>query len=215
MADAARGDFAFKAANNVGHATRSRRSRPTACPGTRRARPINVNVVNDPPEITCTSLVAHEDTPLEIPVADCVTDPNNDPVTIDLDGATGGTVERVAGTWYFVPDDRARRRARFRHACSVRRRRSAATPRRVTVTIVSHAGPVTLDVTDNGKHLRELTRGAALRLSGTAVDAGGQIPTITWNFGDNTRTGDRHERRAPLPQGGIVHRHGHGGTARP
>ena len=47
---------------------------------------INVNVVNDPPEITCPTLVAREDTPLDDPGRrPACTDPNGDPLTVDLD----------------------------------------------------------------------------------------------------------------------------------
>ena len=66
--DPARGDFAFNAANDVGTDTFEAVA-TDGVPATRRGRLINVNVVNDPPKITCTALITREDTPLEIPVA--------------------------------------------------------------------------------------------------------------------------------------------------
>ena len=72
-------------------------------PGHEARTLINVNVVNDPPVIECEKLVARQDTPYDIPISDCVSDPNGDPLTIVLDQATGGTVERVAGIWRFIP----------------------------------------------------------------------------------------------------------------
>ena len=180
-ADAARGDFAFVAANQVGSDTFEAIARDGV---NQASRIINVNVVNDPPEITCSSLVTREDTPLAIPVASCVTDPNKDPISVDLDGATGGTVQRVSGTWFFNPAAKSTTPGSFvMHATDDGN--LSATPRRVTVTIAASATPVTLEVTNAGK-LRTLTRGGALRLSGHAVDALGGIPTITWNWGDGT-----------------------------
>ena len=64
---------------------------------------VTVDVVNDPPKVTCSTLIAVKNTPRPIQVSECVSDPNRDPVSISLDGATGGTVERTNGTWYFVP----------------------------------------------------------------------------------------------------------------
>jgi PKD domain/Bacterial Ig domain len=182
-ADAARGDFAFVAANRVGSDTFEAIARDGV---NQASQTINVNVVNDPPEITCAALVTHEDTRLEVLVDSCVTDPNKDPVTVSLDSATGGTVERVSGKWYFNPAPKSTAPGSFvMHASDDGGLQ--ATPRRVTVTIAANATPVTLVVTNAGKQ-RVLTRGAALRLSGHAVNAFGEIPTITWNFGDGTPT---------------------------
>ena len=184
-ADAARGDFAFVAANVKGADT-FQAVASDGVAGHQATATINVNVVNDPPEITCQSLVTHEDTPLPVPVASCVTDPNKDPVTVDLDSATGGTVQRVSGTWFFNPATKSTTPGSFvMHATDDGGLQ--ATPQRVTVTIAASATPVTLEVTKAGR-LRTLTRGMALRLSGHAVDALGGIPTITWNFGDGTPT---------------------------
>ena len=51
ISDAARGRFHVQGGERTSAPTRSRRSRPTACRA-RDARAINVNVVNDPPQIT-------------------------------------------------------------------------------------------------------------------------------------------------------------------
>ena len=48
---------------------------------------INVNVVNDPPVIMCPSLAAPQDTPVPVPSMTAY-DPNNDPMTVELDSAT-------------------------------------------------------------------------------------------------------------------------------
>jgi hypothetical protein len=182
-ADAARGDFAFTAANAVGQDTFEAIA-TDGVPGHEAHALINVNVVNDPPVIKCTTLVAREDTPYDIPIADCVSDPNGDPLTIDLTDAKGGTVERVAGTWRFVPAPRTSAGSFVLHASDG----DPNTPQPqqiIGVTIVKPAGKVTLTVKGAGKR-REIARGAALRFEGTAVDARGPITLLNWNFGDGT-----------------------------
>jgi hypothetical protein len=179
--DAARGDFAFTAANAKGQDTFEAIA-TDGVPGHETHALINVDVVNDPPVIKCTALVAREDTPYDIPIADCVSDPNGDPLTIDLDHATGGNVERVAGTWRFIPAPNTAAGSFALHASDG----DLDADQIIGVTIVKPAGKVTLSVTGGIKR-REIARGAALRFAATAVDAGhGPIPLLTWNFGDGS-----------------------------
>jgi hypothetical protein len=179
----ARGDFAFRAANVVGTDTFEAIA-TDGVPGHEARATINVNIVNDPPEIICPSLVTIEDTPLDIPVAACVQDPNQDPLTVTLDGATGGTVERVAGIWRFVPAPHSTATGSFvLHASDG----DLSAQARVIVTIAKPVGKVTLVVRNAGKR-RTIARGMALRLEGHAVDAQGSTLGITWNFGDGTPT---------------------------
>ena len=143
-------------------ATRSRRSRATVSPGESHAL-INVNVVNDPPVITCTSLVTHEDTPLVIPVAACVTrSERRSPHRRSRLPRTGGTVERVAGTWRFIPAPKStapgsfvlqprRRRLDRPYPISMRHDRQNPTAR-------SRSG-------DERASARVIARGAALRFA--------------------------------------------------
>jgi hypothetical protein len=179
-ADASRGDFAFVAANVVGTDTFD----AVASDGVHSAQAtVNVKVVNDPPEITCQSLVTHEDTLLLVPVSSCVTDPNKDPVTVVLDSATGGSVERVSGNWFFNPALKSTTPGSFVMRATDDGGLSAE-PQRVTVTIAANTAPVTLEVTNAGKR-RVLTRGMSLHLHGVAQDALGTfVPTVNWNFGD-------------------------------
>ena len=164
VTDAARGDFTYKAANKV-ESDSFDVIATDGVPGHEARATINVNVVNDPPKITCTSLIAKKDTPLPIPVGDCVDDPNNDAVTIDLDGATGGSVERVAGVWKFVPT------TGFVGSGSVMIHASdniaPSVAARVPITIITPLGSYTLRVPDNGKTYR-VAVGAAVRMAGTA-----------------------------------------------
>jgi PKD domain/Bacterial Ig domain len=179
-ADAARGEFAFNAANVVGPDTFEAVATDGA--GNQARATINVNVVNDPPEIVCQSLIAREDTPLPIQVSDCVSDPNKDPVTMELDGATNGSVERVAGTWLFVPKLHSTATGSFAlHASDG----SLSTDATVIVTVAGTIGKVTLDVLDAGKK-RTVASGGALRFVGHAVDAQGRTVPVSWNFGDGT-----------------------------
>ena len=183
VADAARGHFAFKAANAKGTDTFEAVA-TDGVPGHEARTLINVNVVNDPPKINCTQLVAREDTPYDIPIDDCVSDPNGDPLTISLTDAKGGTVERVAGTWRFLPAPGASAGSFVLHASDG----DPETPQPeqiIGVTIVKSAGKVTLTVKDAGRR-REIARGAALRFQGTAVDARGPITLLNWDFGDGT-----------------------------
>ena len=184
---------------------------------TRRSQTISVNVVNDPPEITCQSLVTHEDTPLvdtgrrpASPIRTRIRSPST------LDSATGGTVQRVSGTWFFNPDAQEHRSGLVRHACHRRWRHAGRAACRVTVTIAANTAPVTLVVTNAGKP-RVLTRGLALRLQRRRrrIRPASARP-ITWDFGDKTPPAQRRERRAPLPPAGHVHRDGDGrhGAAR-
>ena len=180
VADQARGQFAFNAANVVGPDTFEAVA-TDGVPGHEVRTMINVNVVNDAPKITCSVVIAREDTPRPIEPDDCVTDPNHDPVTIELSAATGGTVERTAGTWYFVPKHKSIATGSFVLHASDGDKSVDAT---VLVTIASTIGKVTLTVPDAGKR-REIVSGAALRLVGHAVDADGSKVLVFWDFGDH------------------------------
>ena len=128
--------------------------------------------------------MAREDTPYDIPIADCVSDPNGDPLTIDLTDAKGGSVERVAGAWRFVPAPRTSAGSFILHA-SDGDKNTPQPQQIISMTIVKPAGKVTLTVKDASKR-REIARGAALRFEGTAVDARGPITLLNWNFGDGS-----------------------------
>jgi PKD domain len=179
-ADQARGQFAFNAANVVGADTFEAVANDGA--GHEARTMINVNVVNDPPKITCSVVIAREDTPRPIAPDDCVTDPNHDPITIELSGATGGTVERTAGIWYFVPKHQSIATGSFILHASDGDKSADAT---VLVTVASTIGKVILTVPDAGKR-REIVAGAALRLVGHAVDSAGNKVLVGWDFGDHT-----------------------------
>ena len=179
-ADPARGEFAFNAANKVG--TDTFEAVATDGAGNQARAMINVNVVNDRPKITCSVLITREDTPLPVQVSDCVTDPNNDPVTISLSDPVGGTIERVAGTWLFVPKIHSTATGSFMlHASDG----DLSADQIVLVTVVSTIGKVNLTVKDAGK-TRSVASGLALRMKGSAVDATGVATPIFWDFGDHT-----------------------------
>jgi hypothetical protein len=179
-ADPARGEFAFNAANKVG--TDTFEAVATDGAGNQARAMINVNVVNDRPKITCSVLITREDTPLPVQVSDCVTDPNNDPVTISLSDPVGGTIERVAGTWLFVPKIHSTATGSFMlHASDG----DLSADQVVLVTVVSTIGKVNLTVQDAGK-TRSVASGLALRMKGSAVDATGVATPIFWDFGDHT-----------------------------
>ncbi|MDX6596966.1 MAG: large repetitive protein [Gaiellales bacterium] len=181
IADAARGDFAFKASPTVGPDTFEAIVTDGVTGHEARAL-INVDVHNDPPVIGCRALVAREDTPYPIPIDDCVSDPNGDALTIDLTDAKGGSVERIAGTWRFIPLAHSTATGSFvLHASDG----DMSAEQLITVTVVKPAGKVTLKVKDAGRR-REIARGAALRFEGTAVDARGPITLLNWDFGDGT-----------------------------
>jgi PKD domain len=198
VADASRGQFAFKAANVVGTDTFEAIATDGVVGHDVHAM-INVNVVNNPPKINCTLLFAKEDTPLLIPIDSCVTDANNDPLTITLDSAKGGTVELIAGTWYFVPAAQSTATGSFMlHASDG----IASVDGLVVVTVSPPIGEVKLDVQHAGKRLT-LASGLALRLSGHAINAQGHDVTVVWNFGDGTPTA-----RGPA----VAHRFRRSGT---
>jgi PKD domain len=181
VADAARGDFSFTAANEKGTDTFEAVAND-GVPGHEARTLINVVVINDRPEIICPSLVARENTPLDIPVADCVRDHNGDPITVDIHDAIGGTVERSSGIWRFIPTPNSTAPGSFVLEASDGDLTGSAV---VRVTIATAVGTVNLAVTGAGKR-REIARGVSLRFAGTAVDSQGQEFRVTWNFGDDT-----------------------------
>jgi hypothetical protein len=180
VADAARGDFAYKAANKV-ESDSFDAIATDGVPGHEVRATINVNVVNDPPKITCTSLIAVKDTPLSIPISDCVRDPNQDPITMDLDGATGGSVERVAGVWRFVPTTGlVGSGSVVIHASDGL---AAAPATKVPITIITPLGSYKLVVPDAGKTYT-VAAGASVRMAGTAVNQEGVAVPPVWIFSD-------------------------------
>ncbi|MDP9255677.1 MAG: PKD domain-containing protein, partial [Actinomycetota bacterium] len=179
-ADPARGEFAFNAANKI--TTDSFEAVATDGAGNQGRAMINVKVVNDRPKITCSVLITREDTPLPVQVSDCATDPNNDPVTISLSDPTNGTIERVSGTWLFVPKLHSTATGSFMlHASDG----DLSADQIVLVTVVSTIGKVNLTVPDADK-TRTVASGLALRMNGSAVDATGLAIPIFWDFGDHT-----------------------------
>jgi hypothetical protein len=193
----ARGDFTFKAANNV-RSDSFEAIATDGVPGHEVQATINVNVVNDPPKVTCTLLVVTKDQPRPIPVSECVSDPNHDPVTMDLDGATGGSVERVAGVWRFVPTTGSTTSGSVViHASDP----TVTIPGvRVPITIITPPGSSTLDVPEAGKTYT-VAVGAAVRMAGTAVDAEGKSVLPLWTFSDTktSATGTRVAHRFRRP----------------
>jgi hypothetical protein len=63
---------------------------------------ITLQVANTPPQIACPALSTPIDTPLPIP-ATCVSDKNNDPVSLDASAPQHGTIQRTAGVLTFIP----------------------------------------------------------------------------------------------------------------
>jgi PKD domain/Bacterial Ig domain len=181
ISDQARGQFAYNAANVVGMDTFEAVA-TDGVPGHEARAIINVKVINDPPAIVCSSVIAREDTPLAIQVSDCVRDPNKDPVTMTLDGATGGSVEQVAGTWFFIPRFHSTATGSFvLHASDG----DLTTQATVIVTVAGTIGKVNLVVPQAGKK-QVIATGAAIRFVGHAADAQGNTIPVRWDFGDHT-----------------------------
>jgi hypothetical protein len=180
-ADSARGEFAYHAANVEGPDTFEAVATDGA--GNQARAMINVNVVNDPPKITCSVLITRKDTALPVNVSDCVTDPNNDPVTItSLSDPVNGSVARQAGTWQFTPAFHSSETGSFvLHASDGEKTAEQV----VLVTVASTIGKINLTLTDAGK-TRSVASGMALRMKASAVDATGVATPIFWDFGDHT-----------------------------
>jgi hypothetical protein len=180
VSDVARGGFRFNAANVVG--TDTFEAVATDGAGHEARTMITVDVHNDPPEITCARLDARENVTLDIPVASCVSDPNNDPLTVTLDKPVGGTVERSGGIWHFIPTPNRTTPGSFDLHVTDGELRADAT---VVVAIAKTVGKVTIEV-DDARKTRVIPQGMSIRLLGHAVDALGRGLTITWQFGDGT-----------------------------
>ena len=183
--------FTFRAANKVGIETFDAVA-TDGVPGHETHATISVSVENDPPEITCSVLNAHEDEPLEIPLApaspgstvpSCVKDVNQDPLTSTLDAAVGGTVEHTAdGRWLFNPAPHSIATGSFMlHASDS----FETTTRKVLVTVSPPVGKVTLKLT-GGTRKRVIASGQAVRFAGQANDAAGRKTAIYWTFGDRS-----------------------------
>jgi|KBSMisStaDraftv2_1062788.scaffolds.fasta_scaffold05049_6 hypothetical protein len=195
--DPARGDFTYKAANKV-ESDSFDAIATDGVPGHEVRATINVNVVNDPPKVICTLLVVKKDQPRLIPVSECVGDQNHDPVTMDLDGAVGGSVERVAGVWRFVPTTNS-----VAPGWVVIHPSDGTVTMpgvRVPITIITPPGSYTLKVPDDGKTYR-IASGASVRMAGSAVDPQGNSVNIGWTFSDTkesvTGTKIAHRFRKP------------------
>jgi hypothetical protein len=104
---------------------------------------------------------------------------------MELDGATGGSVERVAGVWRFVPAPGSLAPGSVViHASDP----SVTSPGvRVPITILRPPESIKLVVPDARKTYR-VAVGAAVRMAGTAVDAEGNAIIPLWNFGDGPDT---------------------------
>jgi hypothetical protein len=186
--DSSRGQFSFRAANKVGLETFEAVG-TDGVPGHETHATITVSVENDPPDIICSVLNAHEDEPLEVPVSteaaapSCVRDRNQDQVTVSLDTAIGGTVEHTTdGKWLFNPTPHSIATGSFVMRASDA---SSTTVGRIVVIISPPVGKVTLRVT-GGLKTRTVTSGLAVRFGAQAIDAAGHKTTIFWNFGDGS-----------------------------
>ncbi|MDX6619814.1 MAG: hypothetical protein QOK36_2200 [Gaiellales bacterium] len=183
VSDSSRGTFNFRAANQVGVESFDAVATDGVA-GHEVHGTITVRIVNDPPEITCSVLNAHQDEAYEIPVASCVKDLNQDPVTVTVDAATGGTIDHtIDGKWLFQPTPHSIATGSFvLHASDG----DLTTDGRVIVTVSPPVGKVTLTVTGGPKR-REVAAGLAVRLGAQAIDAAGHPATIFWKFGDGSR----------------------------
>jgi hypothetical protein len=186
--DSSRGLFSFRAANRVGIETFDAVATDGVA-GHETHATITVSVENDPPDIICSVLNAHEDEALDVPVStspavpSCVRDRNQDPVTVSLDTAGGGTVEHTAdGRWLFNPTPHSIATGSFvMHASD----ESSTTTARIIVIVSPPVGKVTLSVT-GGLKRRTVASGLAVRFGGQAIDAAGHKTTVFWNFGDGS-----------------------------
>ncbi len=186
--DSARGQFSFRAANKVGLETFEAVATDGVAGHETRAT-ITVSVENDPPDIVCSVLTAHEDEPLEVPVStqsavpSCVKDRNQDQVTVSLDTAVGGSVEHTAdGKWLFNPTPHSTATGSFVMRASDE---SSTTVGRIIVIISPPVGTVVLRVT-GGLKRRTVASGLAVRFGAQAIDAAGHNTTVFWNFGDGS-----------------------------
>jgi len=183
-ADAARGLFAFNAANDFVGQDTFEAVASDGVAGHEVHAMVTVNVVNDPPKVTCSTIFADKDTPRLIQVEECASDPNHDRVTISLADATGGSVERVDGIWRFVPAPGNVTKGSF--VLTASDGELSSPPTRVQVTILSPIGQVHFEMAGAGR-TRTIATGTALRMAASAVDATGRDVGITWNFGDHTK----------------------------
>ena len=193
--------FAFKAAN-IGPDTFDAIA-TDGVPGHEVRATINVNVVNDPPKITCSSLIARQ--------GQAPPDPglrlrqgSQRRSRHDRPRRRQGR-HRRAGRWRLAvrAHDRHSIAVRLVHDARVRRRLHSAIPAIVPITIITPPGRTRSTCPDDGKTLHGRELALAVRMAGTAVDPAGDPYEPIWKFGDTTPTPRlaRRSRTASASQG--------------
>jgi Bacterial Ig domain len=139
---------------------------------------VKLNIVNTPPNISCSSLTTSENTPVSITAAGCATDLNGDAVTLTAANPTDGTLQPSGNGVNFVPT------IGFTGTGQVTLTASDGSAT-VSATIPVHVlAPAAILVTIMGTPSRSARTDRPILLHAIAASDTGE--PITWTYGDKT-----------------------------
>jgi hypothetical protein len=145
---------------------------------------VALQVVNTPPEITCTSL----STPLNtaVSLANCATDANSDPISLDASAPQHGKVQRIDGKLWFVPDTGFDGRAQV--TLTATDGIDAATPKTITIQ-VGTPGETPVAIVGDAARAAFIDRPITLKANATV--SGADSSKISWSFTRDGKTTDQ------------------------
>ena len=195
--------FTFHAANKVGLETFEAVATDGVA-GHETHATITVNVENDPPEIICRSLIAHEDSrsPIDrrLPASRIPTATGHDRRSTARSAAPSSSNGRHVAV-------RARRRTAPRRARSCCTRADETSSDGRTIIVTSSPPGRQGHAHGAGRPARRAPSRAAWRCASAAqaIDATGHTDPVVWNFGDGSPARCGPCGRPPLPQARRVH----------
>lgn len=146
---------------------------------------VNLNIVNTPPAISC-NLSTPVDTPLVITRDKCVTDLNNDPLTLTGANPQNGQIQNAANTVTFTPT------AGFQGKAQVTLTASDGTDPAVKTVDIQVGTPGSIPVTIAGKSARVAFTDKPINLKATPMVTGADPNAIDWRYNDeNAKPSDR------------------------
>jgi hypothetical protein len=146
---------------------------------------VNLNIVNMPPVIAC-DLSTLVDTPIAITIDKCVTDANNDPLTLTGANPQHGQIQNAANVVTFTPTPGFQGTAEVTLTASDG---TDATPKTVDIRVGT---PGDIPVTIAGNPARVAFTDQPIMLRATPDVSGADASTIDWRFrGDNAQPTDK------------------------
>jgi hypothetical protein len=148
---------------------------------------VNLNIVNTPPVIDCKpALSTQVDKPLVITRDMCVTDLNNDPLTLTGANPLNGQIQNAANAVTFTPTPG------FQGKAQVTLTTSDGTDPTVKTVDIQVGTPGSIPVTIAGKSARVAFTDEPINLKATPMVTGADASAIDWRYNDeNAKPSDR------------------------